>query len=169
MKMSNFKVGDIVKVVDSPNDIQGMRNTVGEIKTIQSIVDFDGMQYYQLTGNEDRFLWNENQLKLIGTPTTLQELISNIKKWSIDKELHEADPIKQTVKLVEELGELASGLLKDKKEVIVDSLGDMLVVLIILHQQLGLTMKETLEFAWNEIKDRKGEMKNGVFVKEEDL
>ena len=99
----------------------------------------------------------------------LQELISNIQKWSIDKELHEADPIKQTVKLVEELGELASGLLKDKKEVIVDSLGDMLVVIIILHQQLGLTMEETLEFAWNEIKDRKGEMKNGVLVKEVDL
>ena len=99
----------------------------------------------------------------------LQGLISNIQKWSIDKELHKADPIKQTVKLVEELGELASGLLKDKKEVIVDSLGDILVVLIILHQQLELTMEETLEFAWNEIKDRKGEMKNGVFVKEEDL
>lgn len=99
----------------------------------------------------------------------LQILISNIQKWSIDKELHRADPIKQTVKLVEELGEIASGLLKDKKEVIVDSLGDMLVVLIILHQQLGLTMEETLEFAWNEIKDRKGEMKNGVFVKVEDL
>lgn len=99
----------------------------------------------------------------------LQILISNIQKWSIDKELHRADPIKQTVKLVEELGELSSGLLKDKKEVIVDSLGDMLVVLIILHQQLGLTMEETLSYAWNEIKDRKGEMKNGVFVKEEDL
>lgn len=103
------------------------------------------------------------------TPITFQEIISNIQKWSIDKELHKADPIKQTVKLVEELGELASGLLKDKKEVIVDSLGDMLVVLIILHQQLGLTMEKTLEFAWDEIKDRKGEMKNGVFVKEEDL
>lgn len=99
----------------------------------------------------------------------LQILISNIQKWSIDKELHRADPIKQTVKLVEELGELSSGLLKDKKEVIVDSLGDMLVVLIILHQQLGLTMEETLSYAWNEIKDRKGEMKNGVFVKAEDL
>ncbi|HKM29361.1 MAG TPA: MazG-like family protein [Bacilli bacterium] len=168
--MSKFKVGDIVRVVDSPNDIAGMRNTVGKINTIVSIVEYDGMQFYQLTDKEDRFLWNENQLKLIDIPPiTLQELISNIQKWSIDKELHEADPIKQTVKLVEELGELASGLLKDKKEVIVDSLGDMLVVLIILHQQLGLTMEETLEFAWNEIKDRKGEMKNGVFVKEEDL
>ena len=117
---------------------------------------------------EDYSLLDE-VLELIGTPTTLQKLISNIQKWSIDKELHKADPIKQTVKLVEELGELASGLLRDKKEVIVDSLGDMLVVLIILHQQLGLTMEETLEFAWNEIKDRKGKTKNGVFVKEEDL
>lgn len=165
--MSKFKVGDIVKVVDSPNNIQGMRIRKGKIDIIQNIVDVDGMQFYVLTGDGYCFLWNENQLKLLGTPITLQELISNIQKWSIDKKLHEANPIKQTVKLVEELGELASGLLKDKKEVIVDSLGDMLVVLIILHQQLGLTIEETLEFAWNEIKNRKGEMKNGVFVKEE--
>ena len=111
----------------------------------------------------------EKRIKDLEEKTTLEKLISNVKKWSIDKELHEADPIKQTVKLVEELGELASGLLKDKKEVIIDGLGDILVVLIILHQQLGLTMEETLEFAWNEIKDRKGEMNNGVFVKSEDL
>ena len=117
----------------------------------------------------NHLIYLEKRIKKLEEKTTLEKLISNIQKWSIDKELHEADPIKQTVKLVEELGELASGLLKDKKEVIVDSLGDMLVVIIILHQQLGLTMQETLEFAWNEIKDRKGEMKNGVFVKEEDL
>lgn len=160
--MSKFKVGDIVKVLD-------FRNKKGRIKTIERIVDLDGLQFYKLTDDEV-YIYKEEQLKLIDMPPIiLQELISNIQKWSIDKELHEADPIKQTVKLVEELGELASGLLKDKKEVIVDSLGDMLVVLIILHQQLGLTMEETLEFAWNEIKDRKGEMKNGVFVKEEDL
>ena len=117
----------------------------------------------------NHLIYLEKRIKKLEEKTTLEKLISNIQKWSIDKELHEADPIKQTVKLVEELGELASGLLKDKKEVIIDSLGDMLVVIIILHQQLGLTMQETLEFAWNEIKDRKGKTKNGVFVKEEDL
>ena len=167
--MSKFKVGDIVKFVGNPNDIADVKNTKGEIKTIESIVDVDGEQFYILKDDEV-YIYREKHLELIDIPPiTLQKLISNVQKWSIDKELHEADPIKQTVKLVEELGELASGLLKDQKEVIVDSLGDMLVVLIILHQQLKLTMEETLEFAWNEIKDRKGEMKNGVFVKEEDL
>ena len=65
--MSKFKVGDIVKVVDSPNDIQGMRIRKGKIDIIQNIVDVDGMQVYILTGDEYCFLWNENQLKLLGT------------------------------------------------------------------------------------------------------
>ena len=33
----------------------------------------------------------------------------------------------------------------------------------------GTTLEACLEIAWNEIKDRKGKMVDGVFVKEEDL
>ena len=45
----------------------------------------------------------------------------------------------------------------------------ILVVLIILHQQLGLTIEQTLNVAYNEIKDRKGKTIGGVFIKEKDL
>lgn len=38
-----------------------------------------------------------------------------------------------------------------------------------LVQDLGLTHEECLEQAWNDIKDRKGRMIDGVFVKEADL
>lgn len=100
---------------------------------------------------------------------SLKSIIEMVQKWSIDRKLNTTDPITQTVKLMEELGELASGLLKDKEEVVIDSLGDILVVLIILHQQLDLTFEETLSYAWNVIKDRKGKTENGVFIKEEDL
>lgn len=105
----------------------------------------------------------------LDTKTDLNELIELVEQWSIDKGLNSANPKVQTLKLLEEFGELSSGLLKDKKDVIVDSLGDMLVVLIILHQQLGYTFEETLNYAWNEIKDRKGKTIDGTFVKEEDL
>ena len=71
--------------------------------------------------------------------------------------------------LIEEIGELAKGINKQKNILIEDSVGDSLVVLIILCQQLGFDLKECLQTAYNEIKDRKGKMIDGTFVKESDL
>lgn len=99
----------------------------------------------------------------------MNKMIEKIKDWSIERDLHNQDPKTQAIKLLEEFGELARGLLKNDQEIIVDSLGDMLVVLIILHQQLGYTLNGTLHVAWNEIKNRKGKTIDGVFVKESDL
>ena len=159
----------------------------------------------------------------------LQKLITNVQQWSIDRGLDKADSKKQMLKLYEEFGELASGIAKGNKEVVKDSIGDVIVVLIILAQQQGLekisdfcvifdhlsindlmpraseliglislrvrktndeieeyivrlisclrtiSESENLNFedcllqAWNEIKNRKGKMVDGVWVKEEDL
>ena len=92
-----------------------------------------------------------------------------IKKWAINRGLDKAEPSKQMLKLVEEVGELASGIAKGKKDLIIDSLGDIYVVLYILSIQLKLDFETCVEIAYDEIKDRKGIMKNGVFVKEKDL
>ena len=73
------------------------------------------------------------------------------------------------VKIMEEIGELANGINKGRKEQIIDSIGDVYVVLVILCMQLGLDINDCIKVAYNEIKDRKGEMVNGTFVKEEDL
>lgn len=75
----------------------------------------------------------------------------------------------QFMKVTEELGELAEGINKGKPEQIKDSLGDVLVTLILLAEDLNLNLLDCLNLAWNEIKDRKGEIKDGSFVKEEDL
>lgn len=75
----------------------------------------------------------------------------------------------QFMKVTEELGELAEGINKDKPEQIKDSLGDVLVTLILLAEDLNLNLLDCLNSAWNEIKDRKGQVKDGSFVKEEDL
>ena len=92
-----------------------------------------------------------------------------IKRWAINRGLDKAEPSKQMLKLIEEVGELASGIAKGKKDLIVDSLGDIYVVLYILSIQLKLDFETCVEIAYDEIKDRKGIMKNGVFVKEKDL
>lgn len=99
----------------------------------------------------------------------METLINNIKDWSKDRGLDKTDPKMQVVKLVEEFGELARGILKEDDDLIIDSLGDMLVVIIILHQQLGLELNQTLTVAYNEIKNRKGKTTDGVFIKEGDL
>lgn len=98
----------------------------------------------------------------------LQTLIENILGWSKERELNVQDAKLQTLKLMEEVGELSASLLKDKKDELLDSLGDILVVLIILHQQLGFELEDSLNIAWNEIKDRNGKIIKGSFVKESD-
>ena len=44
----------------------------------------------------------------------------------------------------------------------------MLVVLINIAKRNDLTLGNCLEVAWNDIKDRKGKMVDGIFVKEGD-
>ncbi|PKE64230.1 MazG-like family protein [Macrococcoides caseolyticum] len=92
-----------------------------------------------------------------------------IKQWAIDRNLNTADPNKQMLKLVEEFGELGEGMAKGKPELIKDALGDMYVVMTILAMQMDIDINECIDIAYNEIKDRKGKMIDGVFVKESDL
>lgn len=92
-----------------------------------------------------------------------------IRQWAINRELHNADSSKQFVKLMEEVGELAQGLVKGNDDLVEDSIGDIYVVLTILAMQLGYHIENCIDLAYDEIKDRKGAMLNGVFVKESDL
>lgn len=158
------------------------------------------------------------------------ELENKVQQWFVDRNLHEANLVKQFLKLMEESGELFEGIAKDKSELIYDALGDIQVVLIGLEQQIkngaqisanqqelelllmvsslgniaqklyahiihnetkmpliksdlmfldsvissvslfnGTDADSCLQIAYDAIKDRKGKMINGVFVKEEDL
>lgn len=92
-----------------------------------------------------------------------------IKKWAVDRDITSGNPKAQMVKLMEEVGELANGINKDRTEQIIDSIGDTYVVLVILCMQLDLDINDCIKVAYEEIKDRKGKMINGTFVKEEDL
>ena len=96
-------------------------------------------------------------------------LTTLIEEWAIERGLHTANPDKQMLKLAEEFGELAQGMAKKNPDQIEDSIGDMYVVMTILSMQLGLDIEDCVLGAYNEIKDRRGKMINGVFVKEADL
>lgn len=99
----------------------------------------------------------------------MKGLTSKIQEWAIERNLHNADPDKQILKLGEEFGELCEGMVKGKTMQVIDSIGDMYVVLTILSMQLGLDMEKCAQLAYEEIKDRKGKMVNDTFVKEDDL
>jgi len=73
----------------------------------------------------------------------------------------------QLIKLMEEVGELSSAILKDNQTEVKDALGDIQVVLIILSSQLGYDLDECLKDAYNVIKNRTGKKVNGIFVKDE--
>lgn len=99
----------------------------------------------------------------------MNELIKAVEQWSIDKELHNGNPDRQALKVWEESGEIASSLSRGNLDELKDGIGDTVVTLIILAQQHGWTLEECLQYAYDEIKDRKGKTVNGTFVKESDL
>lgn len=159
----------------------------------------------------------------------MEELIKKIENWAEERNLIKGStPQKQFIKLMEEFGELCSGVAKNKPDLIKDSIGNCFVVTMILkcqfktnllfrHETINnnsdislilariardaafiprsdLSKQEKLEIvcgivrhlmqisilldinfescvqaAWEEIKDRKGRMIDGVFVKEGDL
>lgn len=95
---------------------------------------------------------------------------NEIRQWAHDRNLIEgSDRFRQMVKLVEEQGELAAGIAKGNEALVIDSIGDMVVVLTIMAAQSGVNIEACIEAAYDEIKDSKGRMIDGVFVKESDI
>jgi NTP pyrophosphatase (non-canonical NTP hydrolase) len=93
-------------------------------------------------------------------------IFARIRSWADDRGIYDqGDSNTQYVKLMEEAGELAQGLLKRDEPEIMDAIGDMIVVLTNLAHMEGLEIEDCIESAYAEIKNRQGKMKNGTFVK----
>lgn len=105
---------------------------------------------------------------------TLERLI---RKWHEDRNLIEGSTSKdQVLKLLEELGELSQAVIQadsyDTPEVpkalIADAIGDMLVIMINICMRNNMSLVSCMDYAYEEIKDRKGKLVNGLYIKEED-
>lgn len=164
------------------------------------------------------------------------KLIKDVQKWGFERGVTEPENAHmQTMKTIEETGELAGAIVRFDRESAVDAFGDILVTMILHNECLGRkldfilidgiestvnfvpdvftamndfisqlgkpdyylatgmydrlkllevlrsstadhfncatfpTLLDCLQIAYNEIKDRKGKMQGGVFVKEADL
>ena len=94
------------------------------------------------------------------------ELVKLIEQWHEDRNLIDGSTDKdQVLKLAQELGELSDSVCKEKD--MRDDLGDMLVVMINIMKRNNISIEECLQKAYDDIKDRKGKMVDGIFVKEE--
>lgn len=90
-----------------------------------------------------------------------------VRQWAIDRNLIKGSkPKDQLAKGAEELGELASGIIRGDMAKIEDSIVDVVVVMRIIAEQYGIDWYQCLEKGWDQIKDRKGWTIDGVFVKE---
>ena len=97
----------------------------------------------------------------------LEELIDDVRRWGKEKGiLSSGNPVAQSKKFLEEAGEVMLAVGADNDLEIMDGIGDTLVTLIMLSELKEMTLYECLLSAYNEIKDRKGQMVDGTFVKE---
>lgn len=102
---------------------------------------------------------------------TLEELAQNIAQWGEDRGITiNGNPETQTLKLMSEMGELADNIAKGRYEAAKDDIGDCIVVLIMIAELIDTDIRECLQVAWSDIKDRKGFLnEKGIFVKEGDV
>lgn len=117
-----------------------------------------------------------------------EELQEKVLEWANSHDLlHEENAGKQFMKFIEEVFEFKTEFDYNGNEFIVClidkkmkftpdtfynmklEMGDIIVTLIILCEQLDIEPMECLELAYEKIKNRHGKTIDGTFVKEEDL
>lgn len=97
-------------------------------------------------------------------------LVELVEEWGRKRSiLSGSTPNGQFAKTLEEVGELADALKNQNDEEIVDAIGDITVTLILLSRLCGTNFSNCLHAAYDQIKDRKGRLIDGQFVKEETL
>lgn len=102
----------------------------------------------------------------------MQDLIDKVVQWAEDRNLIDgSNPERQVFKTMEEATELAVAIGRCdgdfiRIDEIKDAIGDVTVTLIIIAEQVGISFESCLAAAYEQIKDRKGKMVSGIFVKE---
>lgn len=144
---------------------QNWENGYGEISIgkAKNLAEYFGVSVGYLLGIDD-----------VSAKDNITDLIAKINEWADERNLKQADPKIQWMRITEEVGEIRDVLLKptkftDPQMALKDAIGDTLVTIIVLAHQLDLDVTECLNVAYEEIKNRKGKMINGTFVKEDDL
>ena len=104
-------------------------------------------------------------------PTGVRQTKANqfdlIRDWAEQRGLYaKGDTKTQTLKLMEEAGEICRAVLKNDHDQVIDGIGDCVVVLTNLAELINVPIEDCIDVAYDEIKNRKGKMINGTFKKD---
>lgn len=95
------------------------------------------------------------------------ELEQKVIQWGEARNLYQgSNPLQQFRKLLEEQGELLEAIATDNYPEVEDAIGDMMVVLTSIARFYSMSLRICYQQAYDQIKDRRGKMVNGLFVKD---
>lgn len=174
-KQKGLTLEELAKELQEKENLKIVPNGLGKYEreereprreTWVKLADYYDVPVAYLMGLPDGLVQHINKLQAM----TFEELHEAIIQWAENRNMiSPKNTSRQYMKVSEELGEIAEGINKNNREQVEDSLGDILVTLIILAQDLNFDLLDCLNSAYNVIKDRKGKTINGVFIKETDL
>jgi len=96
-----------------------------------------------------------------------ESLFDCIRQWAMERGLYAKGDVKtQTLKLMEEAGEICKATLKEDHDEVIDGIGDCVVVLTNLAYLNGVTIEDCIQAAYDVISKRTGKMVNGTFKKD---
>jgi NTP pyrophosphatase (non-canonical NTP hydrolase) len=110
-------------------------------------------------------------LDKIENPTEpIEQTFAAIRKWAEARNFPAGSTASAQVQtLAEEMLELSVAIAQDKQVDVEDAIGDCVVVLTIIAMLRNVSIETCVRNAYAEIKDRKGMMIAGKFVKQADL
>ncbi len=111
---------------------------------------------------------------------TFEQFQGLVREWARSRDILKLENTsRQIEKIQEELNELDNELFTgclpaewskpQKVEKIMLEIGDLITAATTLACQLGYDVEECVTLTWAKIKDRKGKLVDGTFVKEDDL
>ena len=102
------------------------------------------------------------------THKTFGQLINNISMWGYDRKITvNGQPMTQAIKTLEECHELLEAINRGDDYEIKDAIGDIVVTLVMQCGLQGYPLKDAVQQAYDEIKDRKGHLNEvGDFIKD---
>lgn len=97
-----------------------------------------------------------------------QEVENLVYDWGVRTGIvQNGKPMSQALKALEEVQELLSAINRCRESEIIDALGDVWVCLLMTASTMNLNLVDCMYAAYDDIKDRKGFLRqDGTFIKE---
>lgn len=96
-------------------------------------------------------------------------LTKKIKAWAEKNGVNTLSTRTELLKVVEEVGEISSALSRNRRDEVIDAIGDVYISLVNFATSSGVDIADCIECAYEAIKDREGVILDDNFIKSEDM